>query len=203
MPTQLSDFTTELSAFTGTPYISILAGLKEKCRDPATPSIDREGDFTCYTISGCLSSGNNCYYKSGSSLLDTTSLYPGATVTDVSNIFGRTDGNITWENIVSKELSVSYQRTYAFDAEKLRQIKQDINDLSGALASTSNGVAYNDMISKQRENRIKRDGLDRKMQSIYETENSDVIMRYDNSVYTTLIWTVMTTSILYFLFIKL
>jgi hypothetical protein len=198
MPTELSDFTNDLRQYTGTQYISVLTGLKRQCR---TSDADPTMDSVCFTISGC-SSSNNCYYKGGS-LLDLNSVYPGATVTDISNIFERTDRNITWGNIVAKELSLSYQGAFSFDDAKIRQIRQDIHDLSGSLAKTSYDTDFQDMITKQKNNRITRDKLDRKMQSLYETENSDVIMRYDNSVYTTLIWTVMTTSILYYLFIKL
>lgn len=198
MPTQLSDFTAELRAFTGTPYVSILAGLQDKCKSTLT---ENPPDNTlCYTISGCLSTGNNCYYRNNS-LLDINTVYQGANVTDISNILGRTNANITWGDIKAKQLSVTYRD--AFDDAKIRAIQQDISDLNESLAKQSHNATYNEIVALQKENRSKRDNLDRKMQSVYETETLDVTMRYDNTVYTTLIWTVMTTSILYYLFIKL
>ena len=56
---------------------------------------------------------------------------------------------------------------------------------------------YNTMVSK-------RSNLDKKMQSLYADENnSDTQVMYQSAVFTNLSWTILATSVLYFLFVKL
>ena len=202
MPTELKVFTDELKKYTGTTYVSTLDKLVESCRNNQdhVPT-----DTVCYEIRGTCSTNNNCYYKKDAPApFDISVVYPlsGHSTNDVSNVIGVANRLVTWGNLKALQLSESYRSTSAVDDEHIKQIMQDIHDLSGSLQRAQHAGTYSDTINIQRENRIKRDALDRKMQSLYEQE-SDVTMRYDNSVYTTLIWTVMTTSILYYLFIKL
>lgn len=203
MPTELKAFTDELKKYTGATYVSTLDKLVETCRGNPNNLLNT-GDL-CYTISGCINSSNSCYYKKNElTPFDISVAYPesGHSNYDVSNVIGVAHRSITWGDLKSLQLSESYRSTSAVDDEHIRQIMRDIQDLSGSLQSAYHAGTYDDTMNIQKENRIKRDALDRKMQSLYEQE-SDVTMRYDNSVYTTLIWTVMTTSILYYLFIKL
>lgn len=203
MPTELKVFTDELKKYTGTTYVSTLDKLVESCHNNSNDV--PINDTVCYVIRGTCSSNNNCYYKKMETTpFDISRAYPlsGHSTNDISNVIGVAPRSITWGNLKALQLSESYRSTSAVDDEHIRQIMQDIHDLSGSLQRAQHAGTYSDTINIQRENRIKRDALDRKMQSLYEQE-SDVTMRYDNSVYTTLIWTVMTTSILYYLFIKL
>jgi len=51
-----------------------------------------------------------------------------------------------------------------------------------------------------------RSELDQKLKELYNTQDSiysEYQYQYDTSIYTTIMWTVLTTSIIYFVFIKL
>jgi hypothetical protein len=48
-----------------------------------------------------------------------------------------------------------------------------------------------------------RNDLDRKMRDLYENEYNDNRFLHDQSIYATLAWTVVATSILYYLFVKI
>jgi len=51
--------------------------------------------------------------------------------------------------------------------------------------------------------KTKRNNLDMKMRELYENEYNDKQLLYDHSVYFTLAWTVLATSVLYYIFVKL
>ena len=81
---------------------------------------------------------------------------------------------------------------------------QDISDVQLSFANIANDqLASNATLSQYRANKKKRTELDLKMQELYEFGENDRQIMFDNSVYTTLAWTVLATSVLYYLFVKL
>lgn len=82
-------------------------------------------------------------------------------------------------------------------------LKQDFTDLSYALASNDFSNIHPDNVKQYRDMKRKRKELDNKMRELYENEYTDNQLMYDNSVYVNLAWTVLATSVLYYLFVKL
>ena len=80
---------------------------------------------------------------------------------------------------------------------------QDLTDLSYALASNDFSDIHPDKVKQYRVMKRKRKELDNKMRELYENEYTDNQLMYDNSVYVNLAWTVLATSVLYYLFVKL
>lgn len=105
-------------------------------------------------------------------------------------------GNI-WGNIL-----VSAYESNAGDYSNFNL--QDISDVQLSFANIANDdLTSNNTLSQYRENKKKRTELDLKMQELYEFGENDRQIMFDNSVYTTLAWTVLATSVLYYLFVKL
>ena len=75
----------------------------------------------------------------------------------------------------------------------------DISDLNWSNSSYS--TAYTNLITTHGNIIATRNELDRKMDAVYS--KNDTTLELQNSVYTTLFWTVLATSLLYFLFIHL
>ena len=81
---------------------------------------------------------------------------------------------------------------------------QDLTDISAAINVHSGfKTDHPDNINKYKTMKNKRKELDWKMRELYDESNSDVNLLFDNSVYVNLAWTVLATSVLYYLFVKL
>jgi hypothetical protein len=77
---------------------------------------------------------------------------------------------------------------------------QHILDLNNALSSKQ----FNDELETQYKSvRSLRSDLDNKMRDIYNPEVQDEYITHEQSVYITLSWTIVATSVLYYLFVKL
>ena len=85
----------------------------------------------------------------------------------------------------------------------LDEFKQDLVDISNALISTDFSDYHPDQMSKYKSMKQKRKDLDNKMRELYANEYTDNQLMYDSSVYVNLAWTVLATSVLYYLFVKL
>lgn len=119
---------------------------------------------------------------------------------DLSGVSYYTDGSYnvyTTGNIYTK--LVGDAGTYSTVAE----FTQDLVDISNALISTDFSVYHPDQMSKYKSMKQKRKDLDNKMRELYANEYTDNQMMYDSSVYVNLAWTVLATSVLYYLFVKL
>ena len=85
--------------------------------------------------------------------------------------------------------------------------KQDILDLSAGIGMIRPGglkdSSMNYLVNTHTNIKTKRNNLDMKMRELYENEYNDKQLLYDHSVYFTLAWTVLATSILYYIFVKL
>jgi hypothetical protein len=90
---------------------------------------------------------------------------------------------------------------YVADITKLTAFKQDIADLSGGL---NRATDFNSNIKdKYKTINELRSELDNKMRDIYNPEDQDPYILHNQSVYMTLSWTILATSVLYYLFVKL
>ena len=78
----------------------------------------------------------------------------------------------------------------------------DLTDLK-RLVNGSYDPSFNYIINQHENNMKKQNELDFKMRKLYEEEKSDTKILYDNSVFLTMTYTVLATSLLYYLFVKL
>ena len=117
---------------------------------------------------------------------------PGVNTYNIEEIDYYTTGNI-----------YTYLVTNTSSYTNLDDFTQDLTDLSYALASNDFSDTHPSKVRDYREMKRTRRGLDRKMRELYENEYTDNQMMYDNSVYVNLAWTVLATSVLYYLFVKL
>ena len=86
-------------------------------------------------------------------------------------------------------------------------LNADIRDLSGGIDMIKvNGSKSGDfarLLTTHDSIKETRDDLDRKMRDLYDNEYTDNRFLHDQSVYATLAWTVLATSILYYIFVKI
>ena len=116
----------------------------------------------------------------------------GVNTYDIQKIDYYTTGNI-----------YTYLVTNTSSYSNLDDFTQDLTDLSYALASNDFSDIHPDKVNQYRVMKRKRKELDNKMRELYENEYTDNQLMYDNSVYVNLAWTVLATSVLYYLFVKL
>jgi hypothetical protein len=99
---------------------------------------------------------------------------------------------------------------------KQKQIIQESNDINRLISrfneiltimqSIPNTVNYTELINQQKRNEYLRNELDRKLREIYEYRNTNIVQSQidlDNTVYTGVLWSILATSLAYFVFIKL
>lgn len=79
--------------------------------------------------------------------------------------------------------------------------EQDVIDLSGSINDA--GKFDNDLRTTYTNVKTLRDELDNKMREIYNPEFQDSHTSYDQSIYITLSWTIVASSVLYYLFVRL
>jgi hypothetical protein len=89
----------------------------------------------------------------------------------------------------------------------VRDLNADIRDLSGGIdmikVNGSKSVDFARLLTTHNSIKETRDDLDRKMRDLYDNEYTDNRFLHDQSVYATLAWTVLATSILYYIFVKI
>ena len=86
-------------------------------------------------------------------------------------------------------------------AKDYASFEQDIVDLSGGLHGAF--ARSSEIPEKHKAIKALRNELDNKMRELYNPELEDTHIMRDSNVYMTLAWTVLATSVLYYLFIKL
>ena len=104
---------------------------------------------------------------------------------------------VSYKDIFNNLAVDNYNGNSAFYSE----FTQDITDLSGALHRA--GDFHNDLKNKYQAINDLRSELDNKMRDIYNPEEQDSYRLHDQSIYMTLSWTILATSVLYYLFVKL
>jgi hypothetical protein len=89
----------------------------------------------------------------------------------------------------------------------VQELNADIRDLSGGIdmikVNGSKSVDFARLLTTHDSIKETRDDLDRKMRDLYDNEYTDNRFLHDQSVYATLAWTVLATSILYYIFVKI
>jgi hypothetical protein len=150
-----------------------------------------------YYARGNLTTSRVCYTVSGSNYIDYERTSKPIAGSDFDEAYPapRTSGEYTYGNILNNLLLASY------DGYAATNFYQDITDLNWNNSNYSN--AYNSLITTHGNIIATRSDLDRKMDSLYNSKKDDTSLELQNSVYTTLFWTVLATSLLYFLFIHL
>lgn len=97
---------------------------------------------------------------------------------------------------------------------KKKHLLQENNDLKNLISSFSKILQlipstndnYANIIKQHNENLQLRNDLDRKLAEIYQYKNSSIVkseIDLDNTVYTGVLWSILATSLAYFVFIKL
>ena len=100
----------------------------------------------------------------------------------------------TFENAYGALLETAYSK------QGKDGYNQDISDLSGGIHAISNEPSY---MSDYNDVKDLHNELDNKMREIYNPDMEDVHIMHSSTVYMSLAWTVLATSVLYFLFQKL
>ena len=112
--------------------------------------------------------------------------------------------NTTCANLSGSTFKDAYE-TFILDAyganDAYTIFAQDIVDLSGGLHGAF--ARSSEIPDKHKAIKLLRNELDNKMREIYNPELEDTHIMHDSNVYMTLAWTVLATSVLYYLFIKL
>lgn len=143
-------------------------------------------------VTDCVKADTNgIYYNYNEEVINSINLSGVSYYTDGSyNVY--TTGNI-YTKLVGDAGTYSTVDEFA----------QDLVDISNALISTDFSDYHPDQMSKYKSMKQKRKDLDNKMRELYANEYTDNQLMYDSSVYVNLAWTVLATSVLYYLFVKL
>lgn len=88
----------------------------------------------------------------------------------------------------------------AYDSNSYPAFLQDIKDISGGIQTA---LENRDIPNGHKDIVTLRNKLDNKMRNLYNPELDDVNIMHTSSVYSSLAWTILATSVLYYLFLKL
>lgn len=117
------------------------------------------------------------------------------------NIDNFTFDGTTCNGVVFKDLYQNFIDAAYSGASDYASFEQDIVDLSGGLHGAF--ARSSEIPDKHKAIKALRNELDNKMRELYNPELEDNHIMRDSNVYMTLAWTVLATSVLYYLFIKL
>ena len=81
--------------------------------------------------------------------------------------------------------------------------ENDVNALKTMTTTLQSNTNHKDLLDDHNKIKALRKDLDNKVNELRNTEKTDNQILHDNSVYVTLTWTVLATSVLYYLFVKL
>ena len=116
------------------------------------------------------------------------------------------DYNSTMCTVSANGSSVLFKDLYgellenAYGSNNYPSFIQDLKDINGGLQNTLSNTNISD---KHSEIKALRSKLDDKMKHLYNPAMDDVYMEHTSSVYTSFAWTVLATSVLYYLISKL
>lgn len=115
---------------------------------------------------------------------------------------GGYDGTYKCTNIGDKPFETAYGDLLetAYSNPSTTTYSDDISDLQGGISNISNEPGY---MSDYKEVKDLHNKLDNQMREIYNPDMEDVHIMHSSTVYMSLAWTVLATSVLYFLFQKL
>ena len=81
--------------------------------------------------------------------------------------------------------------------------ENDVTALQTKTGTLRSNTDHKDLLDDHNKIKALRKDLDNKVNELRNTEKTDNQILHDNSVYVTLTWTVLATSVLYYLFVKL
>lgn len=168
----------------------------QDCQNSQNASDSFDENLSCFKLDG-----NSTYKYSGTgySLYDHENAYNilnSITPTGKPHGPGNEKG-ISYHDIFKKFANDGYT-TNIGDFSKF---ERDITDLSGALHRSAD---FRPDIQQNYKNiNDLRSELDNKMRDIYNPDYEDEYILHNQSVYMTLSWTILATTVLYYLFVKL
>ena len=192
MSTQLRDFEGKLNTIIASADVN---DLLRNCASHYSNSLNDN--------SVCANSTNgNVYYHQNTDPVSFNTLTYSNFINDFSlNTYDDGSGKMiyTYGNIYAKLVTDAQ----GFN-DDINVFAQDLTDISAGLNVHSGfNTDHPNNITKYKTMKNKRKELDWKMRELYDQSNSDVNLLFDNSVYVNLAWTVLATSVLYYLFVKL
>lgn len=177
--------------------------LLAKCMNNYQPGQIELSD-TCFTIDSNL----DIFDQSGNPVTTIT-------WTDLSSSYGVGEDppfDISFGKIIAEGNIASYNADPNSFMDDWRDFRTSLGDIQknrdGTFILTSDTLTHFDnefeqtIRDKYKENAKKRNNLDNKMRELYG-EKGDPDLNLDASVYSTMLFTIMTTSLLYYLFIKI
>jgi hypothetical protein len=201
MSTQLRTFQSRLETIYSADLLN--TALRD-CKDEPTYDGD---NYVCFVHDA----SNNDIYKGDNSKL--ASYYNddnSARILDISSSFMPIHyNNLSSYDPVNNKYTYTFGNVYAHLIGNADQVgtyldfQKDLSDVYHAIYSNSHFDNHTEKMNEYMNMKKTRKDLDRKMREIYDEKNSDTYMMFDNSVYTNLAWTVLATSVLYYLFVKL
>jgi hypothetical protein len=105
---------------------------------------------------------------------------------------------------VNEILAMAVAAGYDGDSNQYGESSKFGQDITDIQASMGNSAHFqNDISTTHKDVKELRNKLDNQMREIYNPDQQDPNILLDQSVYVTLVWTVLATSVLYYLFVKL
>jgi RecJ-like exonuclease len=151
----------------------------------------------------CGASNSECFEKDDSCSSNTRSLIERSCYSE--NLFDSRFSTWSNEDKITKNHLLNYlnsqQPYYSSTVEATADFTHFKNGVNQT--ATNQTGEYDTLLSNHLDVKKKRKELDLKMRELYEQEKSDVQIMHDNSVYVTFAYTVLATSVLYYLFVKL
>lgn len=181
----------------------IHGALLTKCMDDYDGAVSN--DSICFKLDSVNSKIKD---KNGDEVSLSTLGGDGITYAGLFNAYG--EGDIPYGDIVTKNdfVSNNVNTTFTNDYLDFRTSLGDVHHNATVITDLSFNK-LDDYITnmetekaKYKEMRKKRNALDNKMREIYG-ERGDVDLNLDSSVYSTMLFTILTTSLLYYLFRKM
>ena len=182
----------------------IHGALLTKCMDDYNGSVSN--DDTCFK----LDSVNSTIKDKDGNVVSLNRLGGGGSIsyTDSSNAYGTGDISygeiVNMRDIVSNAVNIDFYNDYLDFRTSLGDVHHNATGITD-LSSNNLDDYITDMETTKaeyKEMRKKRNALDNKMREIYG-ERGDVDLNLDSSVYSTMLFTILTTSLLYYLFRKM
>lgn len=105
---------------------------------------------------------------------------------------------------VNEILAMAVAAGYDVDSDQYGESSKFVQDITDIQASIGNSDHFHkDISTTHKDVKELRNKLDNQMREIYNPDQQDPDILLDQSVYVTLAWTVLATSVLYYLFVKL
>jgi len=157
---------------------------------------------TVYQASEHCGLESDCFKKDDSCSSNTYSLIEKSCYS--VNLFDSRFSTWSNEETITKNHLLNYLNSQQPYYSSTNEAKVDFTDFQqGVHQTATNTGEYDTLLSDHLDVKKKRKELDLKMRELYEQEKSDVQIMHDNSVYVTFAYTVLATSVLYYLFVKL